>query len=359
MSEEIKNLPPVEEDSAIDFGAIWAAIKKHRKLYYIVLPVTFVLVSLYSLGLPNFYKCEVTLVPELGGKASSASGLASLASSFGVNLGGGGSASGDAITPALYPDLMNSVDFKTSLFDVKVQRKDDKAPMTYYDYLMNEQKTPWWTGFFGLMKQEKPERSVLNQVNTFELTHEQEGIAGVIAANVVCEIDKKTNVIKISVTDQDPRIAAMMADTVKTRLQDFLTQYRTNKARHDLEFAETLQKQAKKDFERARRLYVEYMDANQDVQLMSAQQKQNDLENDMQLQYNNYTAICAQVIDAKAKVQEVTPAFTTLQSATVPLRKAGPKRSQIVLIYLVLAAFAATIYALNKENQLKPLLGLS
>lgn len=357
MSEEIKNLPPVEEESAIDFGAIWAAIKKHRKLYYKVLPVTFVLVCIYSLGLPNYYKCEVTLAPELGGKAVSASGLASLASSFGVNIGGGaGSATGDAITPALYPDLMNSVDFKTSLFDVKVQRKDDKAPMTYYDYLMNEQKTPWWSGFFGLMK---PEKSELKQVNTFELTKEQEGVAGAIAKNVVCTIDKKTNVIKIEVTDQDPRIAAMMADTVKTRLQDFLTQYRTNKARHDLAYAENLQRQAKKDYERARQLYVDYMDANQDVMLMSAQQKQIDLENDMQLQYNNYNALNAQVIDAKAKVQEVTPAFTTLQSATVPLHKDHPKRAQIVLICLFVAALGTTVYALQKENQLKPLLGLS
>lgn len=356
MSEEIKNLPPVEEDSAIDFGAIWAAIKKHRKLYYKVLPVTFVVVCIIALSLPNYYKCEVTLAPELGGKAGSASGLASLASSFGVNIGGGASASGDAITPALYPDLMNSVDFKTSLFDVKVQRKDDKAPMTYYDYLMNEQKSPWWSGFFGLMK---PKKSELKQVNTFELTKEQEGVAGAIAKNVVCTIDKKTNVIKIEVTDQDPRIAAMMADTVKTRLQDFLTQYRTNKARHDLAYAENLQKQAKKDYERARQLYVDYMDANQDVMLMSAQQKQIDLENDMQLQYNNYNALNAQVIDAKAKVQEVTPAFTTLQSATVPLHKDHPKRAQIVLICLFVAALGTTVYALQKENQLKPLLGLS
>ena len=355
MSEEIKNLPEAEETN-IDFGAIWTAIKKHKKLYYKVLPVTFVLVCVYSLSLPNYYKCEVTLAPELGGKAASASGLASLASSFGVNIGSGGSSTGDAITPALYPDLMNSVDFKTSLFDVKVQRKDDKAPMTYYDYLMNEQKTPWWSGFFGLLK---PKRSELKQVNTFELTKEQEGVAKAISGNVLCAIDKKTNVIKIEVTDQDPRIAAMMADTVKTRLQDFLTQYRTNKARHDLAYAENLQKQAKKDYERARQLYVDYMDANQDVMLMSAQQKQIDLENDMQLQYNNYNALNAQVIDAKAKVQEVTPAFTTLQSATVPLHKDHPKRAQIVLICLFVAALGTTVYALQKENQLKPLLGLS
>lgn len=355
MEENIKKLDP-QEESSIDFAAIWAAIKKHKTLYYKVLPVTFVIMCIYTLSLPNYYKCEVTLAPEMGGKTGSASSLASLASSFGVNIGSGGSLTGDAITPALYPDLMNSVDFKTSLFDVKVQRKEDKASMTYYDYLMNEQKKPWWSGLFGLLKPEKIEDQ---PVNTFELTKEQEDIAKAIAANVVCTIDKKTNVITIEVTDQDPRIAAMMADTVKTRLQDFLTQYRTNKARNDLEYAQKLQKQAKKDYERARQLYVDYMDSNQDVVLMAAMQKQTDLENEMQLQYNNYNALNAQVIDAKAKVQEVTPAFTTLQSATVPLHKDHPKRAQIVLIFLFLATLITTAWILHKENQLKPLLGLS
>lgn len=355
MEENIKKIDP-QEESSIDFAAIWAAIKKHKTLYYKVLPVTFVLVCIYTLSLPNYYKCVVTLAPEMGGKSGSVSSLASLASSFGVNIGGGSNPTGDAIIPTLYPDLMNSVDFKTSLFDAKVQRKEDKAPMTYYDYLMNEQKTPWWSGFFGMIK---PERAKEQPVNSFELTKEQEGVAKAIAANVVCTIDKKTNVITIEVTDQDARIAAMMADTVKTRLQDFLTEYRTNKARNDLEYAQKLQKQAKKDYERARQLYVDYMDSNQDVILMSAQQKQTDLENEMQLQYNNYNALNAQVIDAKAKVQEVTPAFTTLQSATVPLHKDHPKRGQIVLICLFLAALFTTAWILYKENQLKPLLGLS
>lgn len=355
--EKNKNLVENQiEESSIDFGAIWNAIRKHKKLYYKVLPITFIVMCIYTLSLPNYYKCEVTLAPEMGGKSGSVSSLASLASSFGVNLGGGSNPTGDAITPALYPDLMNSVDFKTSLFDVKVQRKEDKAPMTYYDYLMNEQKEPWWSGFFGLLKPEKIEDQPLN---TFELTKEQEGIAKAIAANVICTIDKKTNVITIEVTDQDPRIAAMMADTVKTRLQDFLTEYRTNKARNDLEYAQKLQKQAKKDYERARQLYVDYMDSNQDIVLMAAMQKQTDLENEMQLQYNNYNALNAQVIDAKAKVQEVTPAFTTLQSATVPLHKDHPKRGQIVLICLFLAALFTTVWILYKENQLKPLLGLS
>lgn len=356
---EDKLLKQPKKPAPIDFGAIWAAIKKHRKLFYKVLPVTFVIACVMTLSLPNYYRCEVALAPELGGASSGADleSLASVASSFGVNIGGSTvNKLGDAITPTLYPDLMNSVDFKTALFGVKVQRKDDKVPMTYFHYLMKEQKEPWWIALVKLLKPEPRDEGI---VNPFELTKEQEKIARLIEKNVTCKVDKKTSVIKINVTDQDSRIAATMADSVKNRLQDFLTEYRTNKARHDLSYAISLQKQAKKDYERARQIYVDFMDANQDLSLASARQKQIDLENEMQLQYNNYTAVSAQVIAAKARVQEVTPAFTTLQSATIPLRKDGPKRGKIVLICLFVSVIFTTIYILHKEDQLKPLIGLA
>jgi hypothetical protein len=65
------------------------------------------------------------------------------------------------------------------------------------------------------------------------------------------------------------------------------------------------------------------------------------------------------VLAAKALVQKETPSFTTIQSATVPLGPSGPKKELIMLVCLFLAVFGTTIYALYKEDQLKPLLGLS
>ena len=303
--------PQLRKPQPIDFGAIWQAIKSNRKLYYIVLPIAFVVAVVIAKSIPTYYKCEVMLAPEAGGGGGSASQLASLASSFG---------------------------------------------MTYYDYLKNEWKEPWWEDFFGLMAPEKKKDTL---VNNFELTGEQARIAGMIMKNVVCKIDKKTDLISISVTTQEPYIAALLADSVQARLQDFLTDYRTKKSRHDLEYAEMLQVQAKKDYEHARQKYVEFVDANQDVVLESIRQMQTDLENDLQLQYNNYNTLSAQVLAYKAKVQEATPAFTTLQRATVPLGPAGPKRPMILFVCLFLAALFTTVWILYKEHQLKPLLGLS
>jgi len=339
----------------IDFDAIWQAIKKYKTLYYKTLGIAFVVALIIGFSLPKTYNCQILLAPETGGGSSNLGGLASLASSFGLNIGSGSQGS-DAITPSVYPDLMKSVDFKTSLFPIKVKRKKDKQAMTYYDYLKYEWRVPWWEDLFGLMAP-KPQKDTL--VNTFELTGEQARIAGLAISNVQCKIDKKTGLITIDVKVQDPYVAAQLADSVRNRLQDFLTAYRTKKARHDLDYALQLNKQAKKDYERARLLYSEYMDANQDMTLLTAQQKQNDLENEMQLQYNNFTATSAQVLAAKALVQKETPSFTTIQSATVPLGPSGPKKELIMIVCLFLAALGTTIYALYKENQLKPLLGLS
>ena len=367
MNEENKNiLLEEEEESSIDFGKIFQDLLKHKMLYLKVLPVAFVLAAIYALSLPNYYNCKVTLVPELG-SARSSGALASLASNFGVNLGTA-SSGGDAIGPSLYPDLMNSTDFKTSLFPVKVTIEGNKEKgekdrtMTYYDYLKNEQKAPWWSevkaSFFNLFSSSKIEEKD-NSVDNFRLTPEQAGIAGAINSNVVCDVDKKTGVITIDVKDQNPVICATMADSVKTRLQKFITDYRTSKVRVDLAYNQKLFKDTKARYEKARQRYAEFMDSNQDIILQTVRQKQTDLENDMQLQYNAYQQVAAQLLTAEARVQQETPAFTTLQSATVPVVKAGPKRAQMCLVFLFLAFLGVTAWILYKEDDLKPLLGLS
>ena len=273
---------------------------------------------------------------------------------------GGGT---EALFPTLYPDLMNSVDFKTSLFPVLVQRDEENTLMTYYDYLAAGQKYPWWTvakarmnhSVVSLFKEDEPDSTF---VNPFRLTEKQTDIAKMIDEKVVCKVDKKTMVITIDVTDQDPLIAATMADSVKERLQKFITDYRTNKARVDLEYNRKLYAETKAAYDKARRLYAEFVDANQDVILQSVRQKQVDLENEMQLRFNAYSQISAQLQLAEAKVQENTPAFTTLQSATVPIRKTGPKRMIICLVFLFLAFMGTVTYVFYKEDDLNLLLEL-
>jgi uncharacterized protein involved in exopolysaccharide biosynthesis len=360
-----------KEESAIDFVKIFKDLLKHKRLYYKVLPVAFALAAIYALSLPNNYNCTVMLSPEMSSSTSSKSGLLSLASSFGVNLGQGAAGMGtEALFPTLYPDLVNSTDFKTTLFDVPVTIEGNKEKgeadrtMSYYHYLKDEQKAPWWSAAIGgtvkfIVGLFKDKKEGEEKLDPFRLTLEQANIVKAINQKVVCDVDKKTMVITISVTDQNAVIAATMADTVKNRLQKFITDYRTSKARVDLDYNKMITAETKARYDKARQKYAEFMDSNQDIILQTVRQKQTDLENEMQLQYNAYTQVAAQLLAAEAKVQQETPAFTTLQSATVPVQKEGPKRTRMCLIFLFLAFLGTTAWILYKEDDLKPLLGLS
>jgi predicted XRE-type DNA-binding protein len=336
-------------------------VKKHRKLYYKVLPITFVISAIIMLSIPNYYSCTVMLAPELSSMgAKSSSGLASLASSFGINLGGA-NAGADALLPTLYPDLMNSVTFRASLFPIQVQREDEDSTMTYYDYLKDGQKAPWWSmamkatfdGLASLLGADKEKES--SKVNTFKLTKEQTKIVKTMEKKVSCDVDKKTMVITINVVDQDPLICATIADSVQMKLQKFITDYRTSKARVDLEYNKKIFEEARTRYEKARDAYAHFSDSHRDVSSQRGQTKQADLQNEMNIRQQIMQQVIAQMQQADMKVQQETPAFTTLQPATVPVRKDGPKRARTCLIFLFLAFIGITVYAIHKEGHLIPL----
>lgn len=373
LEEEVKSLKQIikflgedfdESGShrSIDFAKIFKTLWAGRILYYKVLPATFVIVALIALSLPNYYTCTVKLSPELSGNKSTSS-LADLASSFGINLGSSGVGT-EALFPTLYPDLMSSVDFKASLFEVPVTIEGDKEEgekdrtMSYYTYLKDEQKSPWWSAaisgtmkfIVSLFKDSKPEE---DKVDPFRLTKEQTDIVKAIDKKVVCDVDKKTMVITIDVTDQDALICATMADSVKTRLQNFITDYRTSKARVDLEYNKKMLVEARAKYDEARDRYARFSDSHRDVSSKSAQTKVTDLQTEMQMRSQILQQVIAQMQEAEMKVQENTPAFTTLQSATVPVKKTGPKRAVMCLIFTFLAFLGTSVYILYKEGGLK------
>ena len=186
-------------------------------------------------------------------------------------------------------------------------------------------------------------------MNPYMLSKKQDDVASAIRKGISISIDKKTAVITISTEAQDPLVCKTLADSVKERLQVFITNYRTRKARVDEQYYKTLASEAKREYERARQLYGSYADANTDVVLTSMRAKQEDLENEMQLKYNAYTAMTTQYQAAKAKVQERTPAFTVVKGAAVPIKATGPKRMIFVLGMLILAFILSTLYIIKDD----------
>lgn len=89
----------MENKDIIDLGKIFKTLWTKKKVFFYVWPIVFVLSCIWVLPQPRYYRCDVSLAPEAVGD-DMAGGLTSLASNFGINLGGGGT---DAISPCSTP----------------------------------------------------------------------------------------------------------------------------------------------------------------------------------------------------------------------------------------------------------------
>lgn len=331
----------------IDLRIILNKIIENKRLFYRYIPIVFVVACIYILGVPRTYNTDAKLAPEIDNSSlSSAGSLSSLASSFGIDLST--LQTTDAITPLLYPDLLEDNGFVASLFNIRVKSQDGEIDTNYYDYLKNYQKeTIWFIPFQWLNQLIPSKQGGSSEFNPYHLSRTDDNICGLIRDNISIDFDKKTTIISIGVTSQDPLISKILADSIMSRLQDFITDYRTNKARTDYDYYKKLTMNAKHEYEKARQAYGSLSDANTKTALRSVELKIEDMENDMQLKFNAYTTMNTQMEAAKAKVQERTPAFTILKGAAVPVKPTGPKRMLFVIGMVLLAFIVISVYSIR------------
>lgn len=335
------------KEDVIDLREIWASIKKRKKWFFFAWPITLVLSSLLIICVPRTYSTNTVLAPEMNIPTSGGS-LSDIASSFGIDIGN--RTSTDAIYPSLYPDLMEDNGFIYSLFNIRVKSADGAIDTTLYAYKRYFTKYPWWSvamnklkGLLPKPKEQQGKTSTNEAFNPYCLSKEDDAVMGAIRKDISISVDKKNDVITISTEVQDPFICKTIADSVRQRLQEFITTYRTKKARNDVDYYTKLTADAKADYECVRQAYSSYADANMDVVLESYKSKTEDLENDMQLKYNTYTSLQTQLQAARAKLRENTPAFTLLKGADVPTKPTGPKRMIFILGMMVIVTIVITI----------------
>lgn len=342
--------------SIIDLGHIARTLLAKKKAFYIMWPIVFALSCLWILPEPRYYTSDISLAPEAAGEEI-AGGLAGIASNFGINLGGGGN---DAIYPLLYPDVFDSNEFIVGLYNIQVTTEDKSLTTDYYTYLAKHQKKNWLTQPFidfkyylsNMLSGEGSSAPGTGKgIDPFSMSKFDYELTKDVKKKIKCSVDKKTEVISISVEDQDPLICATLARSVSERLQAFITDYRTSKARFDMNHYQHLTDSAKLEYRSAVNEYARFCDSNQDIILQSQQSRRDELENEMQMCYNTYQAMKTQFEAMKVKVQERTPAFTILKSATVPIKPTGPKRMIFVLGMLLFSTFVLSFWLVRKEIQ--------
>ena len=343
-------LENMEKTREIDLIAAAKTVLDERKPLAISIVAGMVLGLIIAFASPKVYTSDVVLAPELSAGGLGLSGnLADMASSFGIDLGNTGK-NMDAIYPEIYPEILTSNDFIQTLFTVPVRLKNDDAVRTYSDHLKKDTKIPFWQYpkmWLGeLMKPKEPAVKGGGAADPFKMSRMDDEMCKAISGSIGCAVDKKTSVITISVADQDPLVSAIMVDTLQQRLQNYITAYRTKKARIDFDYYNRLYGEAKDKYQKAQGVYASFCDANQDVMLEKYIARRDELENEMQTAFTLMNQMAVQMQSAKAKIQERTPAYTVIKSAKMPYRASSMSRMMILIMTIFMAVMADAAWVL-------------
>lgn len=351
-TSSMEQVNPQDEEQEIDLLELAMKLWHQKKKIALWCFVGAIIGLVVAFSIPREYTTSVKLAPELGNGQKLSGGLSAMAAMVGI--GGAAQTGADAVNPTLYPDVVSSVPFLVGLFNVPVEDIDGTQKVTVREYVEDDLRAPWWSAVLGapfkligmLRGGDEEEDAPGKKTDTFKLTQQEDKIVLALQNRISASVDTKTSVITISVMMQDPLVSATLADTVVHRLQEYITDYRTNKARKDLEYAELLNQEAQDNYYKAQQKYADYLDRNNGLILHSAQTTGERLQNEATLAFNLYNQTAQQVQMAKAKVQEQTPVYATVSPASVPIKPTSPRKPLILVGFVFLAFVACSAWIL-------------
>ena len=334
-----------DEEIEIDLMDLLRKVIGIRKKIYKAAGIGLVIGVIVAISIPKQYTVEVTLSPEMGNNKGG--GLSGLAASFlgsGVTMGDGT----DALNASLSADIVSSTPFLLELSNMKVPVSGSEE-ISLSSYL-NEESSPWWgyvIGFPGMviggvksLFTENEDESISSDKasrGTIELSKKEFQKIESLKRKIVASVDKKTSMTTVTVTLQSPKVAAVVADSVVKKLQEYIIDYRTSKSKEDCLYLEKLFKERQQEYYEVQRKYADYMDSHDNIILQSVRTEQERLQNDMSLAYQVYSQVAGQLQVARAKVQEEKPVFAVVEPAVVPLEPSGTSRKIYVLAFIFLS----------------------
>ena len=346
-----------DQEIEIDLMDILRKIIGIRKKIYKAAGIGLIIGIIIAISIPKQYTVEVTLSPEMG--STKGGGLSGLAASF---LGSGATMSDgtDALNASLSADIVSSTPFLLELSVMEIPASENKK-MTLNTYL-DEESSPWWSYIIGLPSMviggvkslfiKEDEETISDRVNqgTIELSKKESQKIETLKKMIIASVDKKTSMTTVAVTLQNPKVAAVVADSVVGKLQEYIINYRTSKAKEDCIYLERLFKERQQEYYVAQKRYADYMDSHDNIILQSVRAEQERLQNDMSLAYQVYSQVASQLQVARAKVQEEKPVFAVVEPAVVPLNPSGTSKKIYVLAFIFLSVCIVIFWKLFGEN---------
>lgn len=329
------------------FKHIW--VRRKALLKWCIVGMVTGIVIAYSI--PREYECVVRLAPEKANQSMGGlRGMSDMAAMMGINVGTGNNTGG--LNEMVYPEILRSTPFMSQFANIPVEV--DGAKTTLMEYLDKDQKKAWWSYLFAapgkaLEWLRGSDSDSQAQYNPYKPNKEMRSFYETLSKRISAGADKKTDLISVQVMMQDPMVAAIVADSVVSKLQEFMIQYQTSKARHDLNNSQMLLKKATAEYDIAMDELAKAQDQNRNLISRSAMIHVDNLSNKRNLAYNLYQQLASQVEVCKLKVQEDTPVVTVLDPPLVPIKAKSPRKMTIMLGCLFLFGLAYSGFIISKD----------
>ena len=349
MEDFQTNSPVVIQDNSdeleIDWLGIFSRLLKHWKQIFLISFIFGVIGIISALTMTRKYNVTMTLAPEVTNRANN--NLSSITSMLGLN-GVSLNPGTDAMSITLFPEICQSTPFLAALLDVPLssyvsekQQEEGVQPMhtTVYKHFSGEDREKkGLSKWLSSLKKEKDEKPYTGVVDATELPHKQAAVVKALGNSISADVDKKSGVTTISVTMDDRMMAKQLADTVCTRLQEYVSEYRTKKAQANYEYYVTLAQEAREIQIKAQAAYARSVDYDRSVILQSKNSEKERLRADANLASDIYSQMAQQRELARAKIQEEKPVYAVVQPATLP-QHAVNSRVKRVLVWGFIGAF--------------------
>ena len=356
----------IQKDDEIDLLALLQKIVQGKKTIFKCFLVFFVIgVFIAIFSKKEYTATSLVLAQESNTPGSNLSGLASLA---GINLNNGGS---ELISPKLYTSIAQSIPFQKKMIQTRIQTQKSNTPVTYQEYYQKYSKgnfldviEKYTIGLPSLIVDKvTPSEESIPQYTSIEkditevysLTPEEKGLFDLLKSQLKITNNDKDNTVSLSFSMEDPVAAAQMLEQAKNYLQETIIEFKTRKAKKQLEFIQKQYEEAEKSFKEKQIRLAAFQDSNRGLITAVPMTRQSQLQSDYNLAYNLYVELAKQYENQKIKVQEDTPAFITIEPVSIPLEKSKPKKGMIIAIwgFLGIVIGIGTIFAKDFMKAMK------
>lgn len=319
------------------FNKIWS-----RKWFVVKGGVIGIIIGLIiAFSIPKSYKTKVEFITS--SKSPQKDGVNALASLARINIG---SDVTDVLSPELYNNVLMSTSFVKELLEVNVKDESQDINTTLYNYYYEYQKSAWWNYIIkapnylrkAIKKKEEVTESIAS--NKYYISKEERKIIEQLQLSFSLKNDDKTGVSVFEYIAQSPVITAFVADTIVSKLQEYIIKERTKKAKIDFLNTQKLYEQSKDNYSKLLNDYAQFVDENKNIISAKYEVNRKHKEDEMSLAYSVYNQMAQQLQLAQIEVQNDTPTFTIIQPSTIPIYPEVSKTKILIIITLLAGIFS-------------------